>query len=646
MKRFLSLVLLLLAVILQSAAPIVAAAQAADPYPPSKSRIQSPGHTTYFVDPARGDDANAGTDSDAPWKSLAKVNALRLGPGDTVVIAPGRHEETLMPCGEGTAKEPIVIAFHPGVHEFGIEKALRRPWYVSNTNDAPTWPKPIGILVEDVKHLRVQGGGLEGKNKTTILYAGRMIEFVNHRSEDIAYSRLVFDLKRPTVSEFRVLDTAANSVVIQVAEGSTYEIKNGKFAWTGDLGPGWVMVQQAIPETGQCWRMGRWDPFSTAKAEDLGGKGTVPIFAEHSAHALANPDSAKMGLSPLHKVRLTYPKGNFGMIKGRQFQFRPTTRDMAAGVNDRSRDIVFSDCDFYALTNMGIVSQFTENITYRGVRAAPPRDTIRTCPAWADIFHFSNCRGDVLVEDCVFSGSQDDPINVHGTHLRIVGKPAKNQLLLCYMQPQTYGFAPYAPGDVIAVIDHRSLRELPGNPRRKVTACSCDPADSIGKHWIVTLDGPAPAFGQNDVVDNVSWYPNFTARNNSVTMDSCRGFLITTRGKVLVEGNTCTRCAMPGILVEDDAEGWFESGPVRDMLLRRNCFIGCGVEINPHTETPAEPVHENIRIEDNYFDGAGVSAHSVKGLAVTGNRFSGAVSVHAPNCLDVKVKDNTANVKQ
>jgi hypothetical protein len=291
---------------------------------------------------------------------------------------------------------------------------------------------------------------------------------------------------------------------------------------------------------------------------------------------------------------------------------------------------------------MAIVSQFTENITWQRVRFAPPAGTIRTCPCWADAIHFSGCKGDILVDSCTFSGLQDDPINVHGTHLRIIGKVAENKLHLRFMQPQSYGFAAFAPGDEIAVIHHASLRELPGNPRRKVSAIAPMPGDMSGKDWLLTLDGPAPAFGPNDVVDNVTWYPNFTARNNMVTMDSCRGFLITTRGKVLVEGNTFHRCAMPGILVEDDAEGWFESGSIRDMTIRGNKFIGCGLEINPHTTSrQPDPVHENIRILDNYFDGSGISAHHVKGLTIIGNRSATPpLPINLRDCTDVTKEKN------
>ncbi len=574
--------------------------------------VSSVSARTLYVDPARGDDSNAGTSVDSAWKSLGKLDAVTLGAGDKVLVAPGIHQSTLHPKAKATASQPAVIEFQPGVHEFAPDHAIRRPLYVSNSCDAPKEPKPFGILIEDCAHLRIQGSGVDGANKTILLMGGRMIEAANLGSDDISYSKLVFDLKRPTVSEYRVLETTPNSATVRIAEGSTFEIKDGKFHWTGDLGSGSLMTQLADPATGTCTRLGwdAWNPFVKATATDLGDG----------------------------KVRLEYSSGNMGMKPGAQYQFRFCNRDSVGIHNARSKDIRFEDCDIYALTNMGIVSQFTENLTFRRVRVAPPAGTIRTCAAWADIFQLSNCRGDVLIEDCVESGMQDDAVNCHGTHLRIVGKPAENQFRLRYMQPQTYGFQPYMPGDEIAVIDHNKLRELPDNPRRKVV--DCIQSDKEGKDWTLTLDGAAPAFGKGDVVDNITWHPNLTIRRSTVAVDPVRGYLITTRGKVLVEDCLFTRCAMPGILVEDDARGWFESTCLRDMTVRNCRFIRCGIEINPQTASnnPAEPVHENIRIVDNVFDGGGISVKGVKGLLITGNKTPSGSKAGAhidSSCSDV-----------
>ena len=567
---------------------------------------------TYAVDPVKGNDANP---AGKAWRTYAKLNTVKLAPGDTVMIAPGRQEESLIPMGEGTLQKPIVIRFLPGVHTIGVKNAIRLPMFVSNSCDSAA-PKPVGVLVRNVKHLRLQGGGVEGPNKTTLLYDGRMVQIFNDHSEDITYTGLVLDLKRPTVSEFRALEVGPSHAVIEIADGSDYAIENGKFVWKGDWNPG-NFCQDGIPAEGRCWRSGAprgWTDQGQAEAK---------------ASALAG-----------RKVRLDYATGGSGLDQGHQYHFRNTTRDSVGVHNARSKNILFRDCDVYALTGMGFVSQFTENIIYQRVNVAPPKDSLRTCAAWGDVFQFSNCKGDILVDSCRLSGMQDDAINCHGTHLRIIEKRGGNQVLMRFMQSQTHGFAAFAPGDEVAVISHSNLREYTDNPRRKVTAVE----KQSDKDWLLTLDGPVPTFGQDDVLDNITWYPDLTVRNNHVSMDPVRGFLLTTRGKVIIEGNTFHRCSMSAILIEDDAEGWFESGPVRDMQIHGNTFLGCGIDINPQTRSakPEEPVHENIRITDNWFDGAGVSAKSVKGLTVTGNRSPGGnIPIRLdPSCTGTQVEGN------
>ena len=581
---------------------------ATEPYPERAAWAASPGNTAYHVDPAKGDDSRDGTTPATAWKSFARVNALQLAAGDRVLIAPGLHELSLTPHAAATAEKPALIRFLPGTHEFAPERALRRPWFISNSCDAPTVPKPMGILIEDSKHLHLEGAGDSGDRRSLLLMGGRMIEFVHSHSEDIAWQGLAFDLKRPTVSEFRVEDSAPGYSVIRIAEGSSHAFKDGKFTWTGDIGSGAVMTQQAVPAEGRCWRLGlNWDPFTMAQSVTDLGEG---------------------------RFRLDFKDG-YRLQTGHQFQFRHIFRDSVGAFNERCKDLSFRDCTFHALTNMGIVSQFTENLAFQHVDFVPPPGTLRTCPCWADALHFSGCKGKIAVEDCRFSGLQDDPINVHGTHLRIIGKTADNQFHLRFMQPQTYGFAAFMPGDEVAVMSHKNLRELPNNPRRKVVAIAAKPDDSSGKDWLLTLDGPVPEFGANDVIDNLSWYPDLVARNNHIDMASCRGFLITTRGKALVEGNTFHRCAMPGILVEDDARGWFESGPIRDLTIRGNRFIGCDLKVDPQTSNPELPVHENIRILDNEFDGGSISVMGAHGLSLRGNRFAGKEAIELKHCTDV-----------
>jgi hypothetical protein len=123
-----------------------------------------------------------------------------------------------------------------------------------------------------------------------------------------------------------------------------------------------------------------------------------------------------------------------------------------------------------------------------------------------------------------------------------------------------------------------------------------------------------------------------------------RGLLLTTPGKAIVENNTFHRCTIAAISMSADSSNWFESAPVRDVLIRGNTFIECGVFIDPAVESvsPDEPIHENIRIIDNDFDRAGVSAMGARNLTITGNRSAGGplpIKLD-PSCTVTKVGNN------
>ncbi len=570
--------------------------------------VQRTGHTIYFVNPVDGSDSAIGTSKTDAWRSFAPLNAKHLSAGDRVMVYPGDHIESLAPQGSGTADEPIEIRFHAGSHRFHSDSALRLAAYVSNSADDPETPRPIGIVLRNISHLE-----LVGEPDTKLTFVGRMTQLFCEHSDDIAWRHLSFDMERPTVSEFFVDEADGNHAVVRIADGSTYKIENGQFAWTGDLGPGWTMVQVADPKTGESRRVGRMDPFSNSAAERL-------------------PDG---------RIRLSYADVKCSLLAGKQYQFRNVTRDTVSGANMRCKNVRFADCKFHSLQGMGIVSQFCENVSFRRVDVVPPARSNRSCAAWADCFHFSGCCGRVEIIDCKFSGTQDDPVNVHGTFLRIVSKLSPTAIIVKFMHPQTYGFAAFQPGDKVEQVSHKNLRGYAPNTVTQIEGLS-------PSYWKVTLKMPVSDFAEGDVLENISWYPEVEIRNCHVTMCSTRGFLITTRAKAVIEGNKFLNCAMSGIDIADDANSWFESGGVRDVTIRNNTFVHCGepaVFIHPEVAVSAgsAPVHENIRVLDNTFqNGSGISAKSVRGLKITGNRFSSTtLPVHTEGCEQVVVEKNT-----
>jgi hypothetical protein len=234
------------------------------------------------------------------------------------------------------------------------------------------------------------------------------------------------------------------------------------------------------------------------------------------------------------------------------------------------------------------------------------------------------------VHECTFSGAHDDAINIHGTYLRIVDRPADRQVRVRFMHPQTYGFEAFAAGDEIDFVRATSLEAYSTN--RVLSAVMLDAHDML-----LTLERPAPQdIDAHDVLENVTWNPEVHIRGCTVRRIPTRGFLLSSRRRMVVEGNHFIRTRMEGIHVGADAQKWFESGGVRDMLITQNRFDHCGreaISIRPNVSSPHAVVHRNVRIVGNQFDpqdAVRVVAHNVAGLVTDVAPASQPVSTAQP----------------
>jgi hypothetical protein len=538
--------------------------------------------STYHINPALGDDANTGLAKDQPWKSFHPLGRLRLAGGDRVEVSPGRYDHTLSLSGAGIAEKPIEVRFAPGWYDFDPVNARREAYQISNTNDDPEGLKAVGLHIAGAKHLRVTGSG-------AVIHArGKMIHVCIDGGEDVTIDGLAFDYHRPTVSEFKVTAAGEDFAELTVHPDSTYRLENGTLVWQGE---GWTetggLGQELDPETGRVHRLR--DPLEGLRLSES---------------------------KPFH----LRAQGKHRLKAGRIYQVRNPFRDYCGAFTRHSRDITWRNVHFRFMHGMGIVSQFSENLTFDGVRIAPDPASGRTTAAWADCVQASGCRGKVTVKNCVFSGAHDDAINFHGTYLRVVEANAeRRELKVRFVHKQTFGFNAFLPGDEVGFVRWDSLATYATN--RVGKAVMVDP-----RTMVLGLERPLPAdIRENDVLENVTWTPEVEIRGCEVRHIPTRGFLITTPRAVLVEDNDFRAIHMAAVLVGADASSWFESGSVRDMQIRRNRFHHCGepvIHIDPHHSAANPEVHRNIRIEDNIFHLRGrtaVGAKSTNGLSITDN---------------------------
>ncbi|MCU0395498.1 MAG: right-handed parallel beta-helix repeat-containing protein [Chitinophagaceae bacterium] len=489
--------------------------------------------------------------------------------------------------------ESSVLVLPGGRIDVWPEESAKRELYISNSTESDTLSKGkhIAFLLEDHKNIAIEG------NNTLVVLHGKMMSFVLQRCRQVSIRNLAFDYERPTMTELTISAVNKNIIEARFHPDSKFKVENGKLILYGE---GWVTKNyHAILFDPVTERMhySSLQPLLQAKAAQTGPQ-TVAFEGDFT--------------KPPYK-------------SGDVLTVRDPYRDNSGALIEQSRDISLYNLRMHYMHGLGIVSQFSENITLRKVQVAPRKESGRVISSFADCFHFSGCRGKVIVDSCFASGSHDDPINVHGTHMQITGVHGAGRLTVRFMHHQTYGFPAFFAGDSIAFVNPQTLLPLGYGRVRSATLVN-------NKEMELELHDPLPADVREGIcVENITWTPEVVITNSRFERTNTRGLLITTRRPVRIENNVLYHTGMFPILIADDASSWFESGPVQDVVIRNNVFDGCGynsssgaINIAPenHAWEAGKYVHRNIRIVDNTFralNNAVLQARSVDGLVFSGN---------------------------
>ncbi|TFE25557.1 right-handed parallel beta-helix repeat-containing protein [Cohnella luojiensis] len=487
---------------------------------------------------------------------------------------------------------PVHLVCDKGRYDFYSQSAAKAPYYITNTtseteNADPT--KTIGIYLKGMSDFTLDGGG------ALFVFHGKHTLFVIDECERIAVRDLHTDYAEPTVVEMTVELLGSGWLDVKVHPDSRYQLEDGKLHWTGE---GWRFhggpMQACDPVRNTTWRIDNLIERAI-KVEEL----------------------------PFGRLRLFFDDLP-DVAEGYVLQARDGIRDQVGAFVNRSRDVRMDQVGIHFMHGLGIVGQFSEDLAFNRLDLSPRPETGRTVAAFADFVHLSGCRGKVSITGGRFVGAHDDVINVHGTHLKIVGSPTPNQLVIRFMHPQTYGFEAFFPGDEIEMIRARSL--TPYSRNRVTEAMLIGP-----REMLLTLEERNPdVIEEDDVIENVTWTPEVEITDNYFARIPTRGVLVTTRRRAVIARNVFERMQMSAILAANDAASWYESGRVEDLTVHGNRFIDCGsrelpvIAIVPENEEidSEHPVHRNIRIENNSFTTSGalvLDAKSTRSLTFRGN---------------------------
>ena len=528
-------------------------------------------------------------------------------------------------------KRGVTLVFPKGHYDFYPENAREEHRAVSNHDNSI---KRMIFPFFGNRNLKVDGGGSD------FLFHGRVSPFVLDGVEGVTLKNFSIDWNRPFQNELKVVERNEqdNSFVVEIDPVHfPYKLKSDQiffqyYNWEDPFGANIVFDSKTR------------GPIHNTRKYYISGNSKIKATA-------AGKNRVKIESS----IREAPPVGSYMIVYG----VKPTSRLCPAIHVANCKDVVIENVTVYAAGGMGFIAERTENILLKKFNVTTREGSGRMISARADATHFVGCKGDIVMEGCLLEHMLDDSANVHGAYVKVEEYLGNKEFLCAISHPQQWGLIFAERGDEIALISRETILPFYNTSVNQVKIIN-------EQRFIITLqDLPENMPDVAMSMENLSWYPSFTMRNNTVKEHRARSVLITTKGRVLLENNYFSS-QMMGILIEGDNKFWYESGAVEDITIRSNVFdnVGFGGGTRGYA-LYASPMfqkgqrmgegryHRNINFVNNTvksYNKQFVFARSVDGLTISGNKFEfseefPAVKTDVPAidlhyCDNVKIDNN------
>ncbi len=488
-------------------------------------------------------------------------------------------------CGDG---DSVVVRFHEGTYHFYEKGATVREYYISNHDQDN--PKKVGLALEDMRRLTLDGGG------ASFVFHGRMLPVSLLRSEGCTLKNFSIDFANPHIAQVEIVkNDPREGITFKPAPWVKYRIsKDSVFEAYGD---DWTVRHS--------WGI----PFEKSTKRIVYNAGDRGC---NTRGAFLTDDGCVQ--APVWKDEKLVP-GTIFVMRG---WGRPTPGIfLSHNVDTRLENI-----RVHYAEGMGLLAQLCENITLEKFQVClKGDDDPRYFTTQADATHFSGCKGKIVSCNGLYEGMMDDAINVHGTYLKVIRRLDDHTLVGRYMHDQAWGFEWGRTGDEVQFIRSRTM-ELTGGTNRIASIRPYDRETTEGaREFLIIFQEPVDAsvseadgFG----IENLTWAPEVVFAGNLIRNNRARGALFSTPRPTLVENNTFDHTSGTAILLCGDCNGWFETGACRRVLIRNNRFINALTSLYQFTNAVISIYPEIPELEQQqaYFHGG-----KDGGIVIEGNTF-------------------------
>lgn len=498
----------------------------------------------------------------------------------------------------------------------------------------------VAFNLEKMNNVTIDGG------EADFIFHGRVMPFRINQSKNISVRNLNIDWDRPYNSQAKIVEASNSYLDVRIDKKEyPYEVVNDSI-WF--LGEGWR--RPIVPQYTNLYDEDTKDILYQTRDRPLGD-------ALYSAKVTELDE----GLLRFHFAPLMKPKAGTIVVF---FHGTYITDGIFVG---ESVDTKLENINIYHTLSCGVSGYKSENISLKNVNIINNDKKDRAFSSIADATHFNGCKGNILFDGCSVSGAGDDFMNIHGMYAKVIDI-INDKSVMAAPNGRYIGFDPNANA---WALDSATMQR---NYELKVVSQQPEyDRENKLKGYLITFDKPiARKVKKGDLLENKDRTPSLTVRNCKMyKKNRARSILVTTPSDVLIENNYFNTSGA-AILIEGDTDLWFESGGVRNVVIRNNVFEDCYTSGNNIIDKPwgwgeavisispsVQPTnadfptyHRNIRVENNvfkHFDYAVLFARSVDKLSFMNNTlektntytpFYRKTNLYLDGCRNVKVGGN------
>jgi hypothetical protein len=475
----------------------------------------------------------------------------------------------LAECRAGSRK---VLKIPQGTHHIYPDFLPEKLCHISN-HDAGL--KRILFDLEGLQDITVEGNGAE------LIFHGRIIPFYLKNSKNIRIRNIKIDWDRPFLSQAEVIGSGNGFLDLRFGDESPVAVQGGGLVFTGDrfYYGGIDNLLEFDPETAAP-AAGARDNFGLRcwnRAEEREG-GIVRLFSAY------HPDNR-------------FTAGNVVVIKNEK-RWSPAFSLITC------EKISLEHIDLYHAGGMGVIAQNCRDVELDHIRVMKRPGSTRVFSVFVDAFHFVDCCGRLVIQNCLMEGQMDDAVNIHGIFLRVCGFLSPGTVRLRLMHHQQFGVQTLFPGDTAEFFDDRTLRRVSSATVKKVELINNEVMD-------VTFDRiPAGLSGEHLLVMRADHDIDVLIKNCTLRNNRSRGVLFNTYGRCRIE-HCFFHVPWQAIRISGAVDGkWYESGPVDEVEVTDCTFDRCGystgnavIEIigAVSNDEYGTPYHGNVSIHNNRF---------------------------------------------